>query len=49
MSKAGDVCLKCGETRGAIRVYKLICWDGYDELGNHRFKPFPAVSPVRGE
>jgi hypothetical protein len=33
----GDVCVKCGETRGAIMNEKLICWDGYDELGKHRF------------
>lgn len=32
-----DVCLKCGESRGAIMNEKLICWDGYDELGKHQF------------
>lgn len=33
----GDVCYKCGETRGAIYDGPLICWDGYDELGKHQF------------
>jgi hypothetical protein len=40
MSKSksrGDVCFKCGEFRGAIMDGPLYCWDGYDELGRHRF------------
>ncbi len=37
----GDKCLKCGETRGAIMDGPLNCWDGYDELGKHRFVPWP--------
>ena len=45
--RADDVCLKCGEFRGAIRREQLICWDGYDELGKHRFKPWPEpVTPT---
>lgn len=38
---AADRCLKCGEYRAAIRRERLICWDGYDELGKHRFAPWP--------
>lgn len=41
MVSRADECVKCGEPRGAIRDEKLICWDGYDELGKHRFKPWP--------
>lgn len=42
MRKRADICQKCGETRGAIRDNGLICWDGYDELGRHRFAPIPV-------
>ena len=45
--RSADRCLKCGEFRGAIRREQLICWDGYDELGKHRFKPWPEpVTPT---
>ena len=45
MASRADTCVKCGESRGAIRNERLICWDGYDELGKHRFKPWPDIQP----
>ena len=44
--KTNNVCVKCGETREAIKKHKLICgsvsWEGelIDEFGRHRFKPW---------
>jgi len=47
MSKSrSDICLKCGESRGAIMNGPLICWDGYDVLGRHRFAPWPDEAEV---
>lgn len=49
MASNGDECLKCGESRGAIRNERLNYWDGYDELGRHRYKPWPTDSETESE